>query len=305
MLTPVTTVSARGPGLTDRVPAWSLALTSILCVQLGAALSIGLFSQVGPAGAAWLRLVAGGVIFLLVARPRLRSYTLRELRTPILLGVVTGVMTVCFLEAIDRIPLGTTVAIEFLGPLTVGVLRSPSRRTAGWPVLAFVGVLALTQPWTGSIDGAGVLFALAAGTGWGLYILLTQHVGDRFAGIEGLAISIPVAALTAAIAGVPQAWGHITPHVVVVSVALAVLMPVIPFTLELLALRRLTAAAFGTLMALEPAIGTLWGIVLLSQVPDALQAVGVALVVIAGVGAERAGHRDPHDHARFESPGTA
>ena len=293
------------PALTDRVPAWSLALTAIVSVQLGAALSIGLFAQVGPAGAAWLRLVAGGVILLVIVRPDLRQYTLRELRTPILLGVVTGVMTVCFLEAIDRIPLGTTVAIEFLGPLTVGVLRSPSRRTVGWPVLAFVGVLALTQPWTGDIDPIGVLFALAAATGWGLYILLTQNVGDRFAGIEGLAISIPVAAVTAAVVGIPQAWGHITLHVVLVSTALAVIMPVIPFTLELLALRRLTASAFGTLMSLEPAVGTLWGIVLLSQVPDALQAVGVALVVIAGVGAERAGHRDPHDHARFESPGTA
>ena len=299
-----TTRDAR-PALTDRVPAWSLALTAIVSVQLGAALSIGLFAEVGPAGAAWLRLVAGGLILLVIVRPDLRQYTLRELRTPILLGVVTGVMTVCFLEAIDRIPLGTTVAIEFLGPLTVGVLRSPSRRTVGWPVLAFVGVLALTQPWTGDIDPIGVLFALAAATGWGLYILLTQNVGDRFAGIEGLAISIPVAAVTAAVVGIPQAWGHITLHVVIVSTALAVIMPVIPFTLELLALRRLTASAFGTLMSLEPAVGMLWGIVLLSQVPDPLQVVGVALVVIAGIGAERTGHRDTSEHAQFETPGTA
>ena len=292
-------------GMTDRVPAWSLAVTSIISVQLGAALSIGLFQDVGPAGAAWLRLVAGGVVFLLVVRPDLGSYTLRELRTPILLGVVTGAMTVCFLEAIDRIPLGTTVAIEFLGPLSVGVLRSPSRRAVAWPALAFAGVLALTQPWTGDIDPVGVLFALAAATGWALYIVLTQHVGDRFDGLEGLAISIPVGALTAAVVGVPQAWGHVTVHVVVVSIALAFLMPVIPFTLELLALRRLTASAFGTLMAFEPAFGTLWGVILLSQVPDPLQLVGVAFVVVAGVGAERTGHRDRDEHARFQSPGTA
>jgi inner membrane transporter RhtA len=287
------------------VPAWSLAITAMLTVQLGAALSIRLFDEVGPAGAAWIRLIAGGLLFIAIARPRPQDYSLRELRTPILLGVVTAAMTVCFLEAIDRIPLGTTVAIEFLGPLTVGVLRSPSRRTAMWPVLAFVGVLALTQPWTGRINVVGVAFALAAATGWGLYILLTQHMGDRFEGIQGLAISIPVAAIASTVVGLPQAWGHITWQVVVASTGLAVLMPVIPFTLELLALRRLTASAFGTLMALEPALGTMWGILLLSQVPDALQVVGVALVVIAGIGAERAGHRDPNEHAHFDTPGTA
>jgi inner membrane transporter RhtA len=301
----VTTTSGGRPALTDRVPAWSLAFTAMLTVQLGAALSIRLFAQVGPAGAAWLRLIAGGLMFLAIARPRLRDYTLRELRTPILLGVVTGVMTVSFLEAISRIPLGTTVAIEFLGPLTVGVLRSPSRRTAVWPVIAFVGVLALTQPWTGQIDGVGVAFALAAATGWGTYILLTQHVGDRFEGVQGLAISIPVGAITATLVGLPQAWGHITWQVVLASTGLAVLMPVIPFTLELIALRRLTASAFGTLMALEPAMGTVWGILLLSQVPDALQVVGVVLVVVAGIGAERAGHRDPTERAHFDTPGTA
>jgi inner membrane transporter RhtA len=301
----VTTTRDGRAALTDHVPAWSLAVVAIVSVQLGAALSIRLFAQVGPAGSAWLRLLAGGLIFLAIARPSLRDYTLRELRTPILLGVVTGIMTVCFLEAIDRIPLGTTVAIEFLGPLGVGVLRSPSRRTAVWPLLAFTGVLALTQPWTGDIDVVGVGYALAAATGWGVYIVMTQHVGDRFAGIQSLAISIPVGALTATVVGLPQAWGHITPQVVLASAGLALLMPVIPYTLELLALRRLTASAFGTLMALEPAVGTLWGILLLSQVPDGLQVVGVALVVAAGIGAERAGHRDPAEHAQFDTPGTA
>jgi inner membrane transporter RhtA len=301
----VTSTRDGSPPLTDHVPAWSLTVVAMVSVQLGSALSIRLFTQVGPAGSAWLRLLAGGAMFVAIARPRLRQYSLRELRTPIVLGVVTGAMSVCFLEAIDRIPLGTTVAIEFLGPLCVGVLRSPSRRTAAWPLLAFVGVLALTQPWAGAIDVVGVVYALAAATGWGVYILLTQHVGDRFAGLESLAISIPVGALAITVVGLPEAWGHLTGQVVLASIGLALLMPVIPYTLELLALRRMTASAFGTLMALEPAIGTVWGILLLSQVPDALQVVGVALVVAAGIGAERAGHRDPSEHATFESPGTA
>ena len=278
---------------TDRVPAWSLAVASIVIIQLGAALSTRLFPVVGPGGTAWLRLVFGGLIFLVIVRPDLRAYSLRELRMPFLLGLVTGTMTVAFLQALDRIPLGTTVAIEFLGPLGVAVLRSGSRRNLVWPALALVGVVLLTRPWTGEIDAVGVLLALVAATGWGVYILLTQAMGDRFAGLQGLAITIPVAAIATTVVGLPEAWGHITPLVLVQSLGLAVLLPVIPFTLELLALRRLTTAAFGTLMALEPGVATLWGVLLLSQVPGPLQAVGVVLVVAAGIGAERSGHREP------------
>jgi inner membrane transporter RhtA len=279
--------------VSQRVPAWSLAVVAILSVQLGAALSTRLFDQIGPGGTAWLRLSAGALIFLALVRPRFRDYTLRELRGPMLLGVVTGITTVSFLSAIERIPLGPAVAIEFLGPLGVAVARSHNRRNLVWPVLALAGVLMLTEPWTGGVDALGLLFAVIAAAGWAAYILLTQSVGDRFNGIEGLAISIPVAAVVSAIVGVPQAIGGITPLVLLQCVGLAVLLPVIPFALEMMALRRLTAAAFGTLMALEPAIGTAIGVIVLSQVPNALQALGVVLVVVAGIGAERSGHREP------------
>jgi inner membrane transporter RhtA len=274
----------------------------MLSVQLGAALSVGMFPAVGTSGSAWLRLTFGALMFLAWARPRLTSWTLRELRIPLLLGVVTGLMTLAFLAAVDRLPLGTTVAIEFLGPLTVAVVRSHERRALVWPVLALVGVLALTEPWTGDVDLVGVALAILAGTGWGVYIVLTQHVGDRFAGVDGLAISIPVAAVVAAFFGVPQAWGAITAQVLGLAFVTAVLMPLVPYTLELLALRRLTTAAFGTLMALEPALGVLMGVLILAQVPNALQAVGVALVVVAGIGAERGGHRDDQP-GHVEPPG--
>jgi inner membrane transporter RhtA len=117
-------------------------------------------------------------------------------------------------------------------------------------------------------------------------------VGDRFSGIDGLAITIPIAAIAASVVGLPQAWGHITPMVVVQAIGLALLLPVIPFTLEMQALRRLTTAAFGTLMALEPAVAAAWGALLLSQVPAWPQLLGVGFVVIAGIGAERSGRRD-------------
>lgn len=279
--------------LTDRAPAWSLAVSSIVLIQLGAALSTGLFDQLGAGGTGWLRLAFGGLIFILIARPKLTDYTLHDLRIPLALGLMTGVMTLFFLAALERIPLGTAVAIDFLGPLGVAVFRSSSRRNLVWPVLALAGVLLLTEPWTGQVDAVGVLFAAIAGAGWAGYILLTQVIGDRFSGVDGLAITIPVAAIAATVIGLPQAWGNITPLVILQAIGLALLLPVIPFTLELIALRRLTTAAFGTLMALEPAVATAWGALLLSQIPQRGQVFGVVFVVIAGIGAERAGRRIP------------
>ncbi|MGD9957577.1 MAG: DMT family transporter, partial [Candidatus Nanopelagicales bacterium] len=260
--------------------------------QGGAALSTHLFPAIGPVGTVWLRLTVAAAFFLAIARPRLAGLGARDLAAPALLGVMTGVMTVFFVLALDRIALGTVVAIEFLGPLSVAVVRSGSRRGLLWPLLAFVGVVLLTEPWTGEIDPLGVLFAALAAVGWAAYIVLTQKVGDRFSGLQGLALTMPVAALVAAIVGVPQAIGGLTWQVLAVGAGLALLLPIIPFALELQALRRLTTAAFGTLMALEPAIATLVGAVLLAQVPGAVQVLGVGLVVVAGIGAERSGHRD-------------
>ena len=279
-------------GGTDQVPAWSLALASIVIVQTGAALSMSTFDSIGPSGTAFLRLLVGGMIFLVIARPRLREYTGAELRMAVVLGIVTGMMTVTFLHALERIPLATTIAIEFLGPLAVAALRSHSRRALLWPALALIGVLLLTRPWTGEIDPVGICFALASALGWATYIILTQRVGDAFSGLQGLAITIPIGACVAGIVGMPGVWGHLTTTLILQSIGLALLMPVIPFALELLALRRLTTAAFGTLMALEPAVGTVLGVVLLAQFPNGFQVAGVVLVVIAGVGAERTGHRD-------------
>jgi len=278
--------------MSTRVPAWSLAVAAMLSVQLGAAYSTNLFASVGPAGTSWLRLTMGALIFLAIKRPTLRGVGRHDLVVVFALGVATGLLTTAFLNAVDRIPLGTAVAIEFLGPLGVAVVRSHDRRSLVWPALALVGVLLLTEPWQGEIDLVGVGFAALSGACWATYIVLTQQVGDRFSGLEGLSITIPVAAVTAAFFGVPQAWGHLTWQVLAAALGLALLLPVIPFSLELLALRRLTTAAFGTLMALEPAIGVVAGVAILGQVPHALQVAGVVLVVAAGVGAERNGHRD-------------
>ena len=269
-----------------------MAVASMLCVQLGLAASVGLIDQIGAEGAAWLRLFWAGVLLLVIVRPRLADFSRTALAYGAALGVVTAGVTMLFMAAVERLPLGTASALEFLGPLGVAVLRGQGGRKI-WPALAAVGVLLLTQPWSGGADPVGVAFALAAACCWAAYILLTQRVGDEVAGIGGLAISMPVAALTATLVAGPSVIGRLTPELLLIGIGLAVLLPVVPFMLELLALRRLTTAAFGTLMSLEPAFALLIGLVVLDQVPDALAVAGIGFVVVAGIGAERGGARTP------------
>jgi inner membrane transporter RhtA len=275
------------------VPPWGPAVAAMLSVQLGSALSLHLISAVGPAGTAWLRLSMGALIFLALARPPLRAIRRRDMPALIGLGVTTGLQTIAFLAAIERIPLGTVVAVEFLGPLTVAAVRSHSRRALIWPALALAGVTLLTQPWHAGIDLAGLGLAGIAAAGWAVYILLTQQVGDRFTGIQGLSLTVPIAAVTAAILGIPQAAGHLTLGILPAAAGLALLLPVLPYALEMLALRQLTTTAFGTLMALEPAIGVLLGLLVLHQEPSATQVAGILLVVLAGAASQRGGRRHP------------
>lgn len=278
--------------LLNRSPAWSLAITAMASVQIGAAISVGLFDEVGIIGTAWLRLSIAALGFIMIARPRLTQWSFVDLRPPILLGLVSAVMTVTFLAAIDRLPLGTAVAIEFLGPLVVAAVHGHLRRMLVWPAVAFVGVVMMTEPWQGEPDLLGILLAATAGAGWGLYIVITQHVGDRFSGVDGLAVSVTVAAIATGLVGAPQALVNLSWNVFAIALGAALLLPLIPWTLELFALRRLTKSAFGTLMAIEPAIGLAVGAIILSQAPKALQLAGITFVVIAGVFAARGGDRE-------------
>ncbi len=291
-------MGAERPG----VPPWSLAIAAMFSVQLGSALSTHLIDTVGPAGTAWLRLTAGGIIFLAIARPPLRSLSRRDLPVLVGLGITTGLQTMAFLAAIERIPLGTSVAIEFLGPMVVAAVHSHRRRSLVWVGLAGIGVVLVTQPWDGTANLAGVWFAALAAVGWAAYILLTKKVGERFSGVSGLAITIPIAAIVAACVGVPRAAGHLTMGIGAAAIGLAILLPVIPYAFELLALRRMPPTAFGTLMALEPAFGVVLGLVILHQRPSFSQLVGMLLVVAAGVAAQRAERRpgDPGDLERDE-----
>lgn len=268
-----------------------MAIAAMCSVQLGAAIAVRLIDDIGAEGTAWLRLAWAGVLMLVLVRPRRAAFTRSALLTCVVLGVVTAGITLLFMMALARIPMGTASALEFLGPLGVAVAKGTGRQRLLWPGLAAVGVVLLTEPWAGSVDPVGVLYALGSAVCWGLYILLTQRVGDEVAGISGLAVSMPVASLVATAVAGPTVFGRLTPEILLVGVGLAILLPVIPFALELLALRRLTTAAFGTLMSLEPGFAMLMGLVILHQVPAPLAVVGIVAVVGAGIGAARTGAR--------------
>jgi inner membrane transporter RhtA len=206
-------------------------------------------------------------------------------------------MTVGFMKAVETIPLGTASALEFMGPLAVAIIQG---RGAGrwWALVAAAGVLGLTEPWHGAADLTGVLFALGGAACWAAYVLLTQRAGDAVDGIGALAISMPVAALAATLVVGPSVIGRLDVQLLAIGFALALLLPVIPFSLELLALRRLTTAAFGTLMCLEPAIAMVVGFLLLHQVPRPAAIAGIVLVIVAGIGATRTGRRAPAQSER-------
>src|SRR4051812_18304086 len=270
-----------------------MAMGSMACVQVGLAIAVTLIDRIGVEGAAWLRLAWAGLLMLVIVRPRPSAFTKKTFLVCATLGVVTAMVTMLFMASAGRIPLGTASALEFLGPLGVAVANGRGGSRVLWPGLAAVGVVLLTQPWAGAVDPVGVLYALGAAACWACYILLTQRVGDEVAGINGLAVSMPVAGVVATIVVGPSVFERKTPQILLIGVGLAIMLPVVPFALEMLALRRLTTAAFGTLMALEPAFGMIVGLVILDQVPGSAGVVGICLVVAAGIGAARTGARRP------------
>lgn len=275
---------ARGTGI-------ALALGAMLAIQLGAALTVGLFDEVGAAGSLWLRLAVAALVLVAVARPRLRGRPRRDLVAVVALGVASGGLNLAFYEAIARIPLGIVVTIQFLGPLGVGLVGARRPRDVLWVALAGGGVALLSAgEGSGDLDPWGLALAALAGVGWGSYILLTKHVGRVFAGVDGLALSMAVAAVVVAPAGLVAGGERLVePGVLVAGAALSVFL-LGPYWAELEALRRLPAAPFGVLMSLEPAIGAAWGFLLLAQGLALAQVMAIVLVMTASIGATLSGH---------------
>ena len=272
----------------ERAVAVSLVLAACASPQVGAALAVTLFDELGPAGAAFLRLAFAAIVLWAIWRPRLAG----NLRLAGAFGVSLGLMNLSFYEAIDRIPLGVAMTIEFAGPLLVAAIGSRRPRDGVWIALAAAGIVLLIAPGGGSVDAAGVGFALAAGGCWMAYIYLSKRTGEAFAGGSGLAIAMAAGALIVLPAGVIQTEGALAePHLLGSALVVALASSVLPYSLDLLALRRLPEAVFGVLMSLDPAVAALVGFLLLDQNLGARALLAIAMVVVASAGAAALSHR--------------
>ncbi|MCW3012053.1 MAG: EamA family transporter [Solirubrobacterales bacterium] len=277
---------------TDRVPPVALVLTGIGSVQFGAALATTLFDDLGAAGTTLLRLVFAAAILVAVWRPRPRAYTPAQLRLAALFGLVLGAMNLTFYLALDRLPLGVAVTIEFVGPLGVAVATSRRRADLGWAALAALGIVLLADPGGGSIDPVGLVLILLAAACWAAYILLSQRAGPSFEGGRGLALAMVVAVLVPLVPGVLEGGSALfDPHLLLLAAGVGLLSSVIPYSLEFEALRRMPTSVFGVLMSLEPGVAALAGFLVLGQALGARELLAIALVVAASLGVTRAAGR--------------
>ncbi len=272
-------------------PPQLLLLGSIASVQFGSAFADKLFAQAGPGGVVLLRLALAAVMLVAISRPRLRGRTRADLGAAVAFGVILGGMNWSFYEALDRLPLGVAVTIEFLGPLAVAVAGSRRVLDLVWVVLAGGGValLALRGSHHG-VSAAGIVLALLAGSCWAAYILLSKRVGASFAALDGLAIALVIATVVVVPVGIAEGGAALgRPSVLAGGLAVALLSSLIPYSLEIVALRRLTASTFGLLMSLEPAVAALAGVLVLSQHLTGVLFVALIMVVTASVGTTVAG----------------
>ena len=266
----------------QRATAVGLVLGAALSVQVGAAFAVTLFSELGPAGTAFLRLAFAAVVLCVIWRPRLTG----DLKLAAAFGASLGLMNLSFYEAIDRIPLGAAVTIEFVGPLLVGVIGSRRPLDGLWVALAGIGIVLLVGPGGGSMDLLGVAFALGAAACWMAYIYLSKRTGAAFPGGSGLAIAMVVGAIIVLPAGVVQAEGALLqPHLLGAALVVALASSVLPYSFELEALRRLPESVFGVLMSLDPAVATLAGFLLLGQALGPRELLAIGMVVVASAGA--------------------
>ena len=294
--------SPRRSSRLERTPSPVLVVGGIASVQFGSALATQIFAEVGPAGAVLLRLIGASLALSLVFRPALGARPRREWGLAILFGLVLAAMNLSFYEALHRIPLGIAVTIEFIGPLSVGVLGSRRRLDLVWTAAAAAGIVALTHGNTHGLDTLGVVFALGAAAMWAAYILVSARVGQVFSGTTGLVVAIWVSALVALPVGIADGGTHLlTPRALAIGGAVGILSSALPYTLELEALRRLATNVFGVLMSLEPAVAAIAGWLVLGQGLSGRELGGIALVMVASLGASvarpRAGSAAAHGDA--------
>jgi inner membrane transporter RhtA len=266
-----------------------LTLSSIVSVQLGAALATTLFAEIGSSGAVFLRALFGALVLVALTRAaplRTREWPHRDV---VLLGIAVATVNLFFYAALERLPLGITVTLEFVGPLGIALFGSRRRRDLIWALLAGVGIVLLSDGAGGEeVDPLGVALALAAGVFWAAYILQSARVGRLGPGPGGATMAAVISTVVVAPFGLAEGGVDILdPTVLAVGAAVGVLSTAFPYVVEMEALRRLPQAVFGVLMSLEPAVAALVGFVALSQGLGAVEAVAIGLVVLASAGALR------------------
>jgi inner membrane transporter RhtA len=247
-----------------------------------------LFDDVGPGGTVMLRIVLAAIILVLLWRPSLREHSAGDLWLAGAFGLALAAMNLTFYLALDHIPLGPAVTCEFVGPLGVAVFGSRQPLDLLWVVLAAGGILLLVAPSGGGLNVTGVALALTAGCLWAAYILLSARVGRAFPGGTGLALAMAVGAVLILPVGIADGGsGLLRPEILVTALGVAVLSSLIPYSLELEALRRLPPHVFGVLMSLEPAAAAIAGLIVLGEVLKPNEWAGMALVIVASAGATR------------------
>ena len=266
--------------------AIALVFGGIVSVQVGAGFAVGLFDEVGPVGAVFLRIAFAAVLLAAIWRPRLGTRDRAIVRDVLLFGFVLAAMNLTFYLSLDRLPLGIAVTLEFVGPLGVAVARSRRALDAVWVALAAVGLILLAPTPDSGLDALGCVLALLAGAFWGAYILLSTRVGAVVPGGSGLTVAMCVAAVLVTPAGIAEAGADLlSAEVLAVGLALGLLSSALPYGLELEALRRLPQGVFGVMMSLEPAVAALVGFVGLGQDLAAREVIAILLVLTASAGA--------------------
>ena len=263
-----------------------LVLGGIASVQIGAAVATTLFDEVGPGGTVFLRCGFSALLLLAIWRPLWRGHERPALRDVAFFGLVLAAMNLSFYEALERIPLGIAVTLEFVGPLGVAILRSRRRLDLVWAGLAAAGIVLLSPVPGGDLDALGAGLALLAGAFWAAYIVLSARVGREFAGGTGLAIAMTISAVVLIPVGAIEGGAELLDvSLLAGGAAVAVLSSAIPYSLELEALRRLPEGVFGILMSLEPAVASLIGFVGLEQGLSGREVAAIGLVLVASLGA--------------------
>ncbi len=287
----------------DRVPAPLLVLAGIVSVQFGGALAATLVPLIGAGGSVVLRLLFASALLLVFVRPRWRGHSRRAWLTVIAFGVALGLMNFTFYSSLAHLPIGVAVTIEFIGPLSLAAALSRRWLDAVAVAAAAAGVVliseALSTPFA-DLEKTGIALALLAGAFWAAYIVLAGRTGGEFPKLEGLALAMVVATVVTLPLGITSApsW---SPDILLKAFGIAVLSSVLPYSLELLALRRLSAKVFGILLSLEPAFAALAGLLVLGQVLSPTQLVGMALVVAASALVLGLGARQKPDPAEAAS----